>query len=206
MIKIEVATTGPISVNTYLVYDETKKAFMVDPGGKSDFLLDKIKEENLDLEYIILTHGHGDHIGGIDDLRVLFPKVKVVALDKEKEMLEDEKINESYMVLRRAVTVKCDIFVKDEDILKVGNMILKFIATPGHTKGGMCILVEDILFSGDTLFHASIGRTDFYGGNYDEIVRSIKEKLFILPDETKVLPGHMSSTTIGYEKRNNPFV
>ena len=104
------------------------------------------------------------------------------------------------------VSIVADISVKDGDTLDVGNMRLEFIMTPGHSPGGMCIRIGTVLFSGDTLFQASVGRTDFAGGSMPLLIKSIKEKLFVLPDDTRVFPGHMGATTIGFEKENNPFV
>lgn len=198
--------TGPIGVNTYLVYDETKKGFIVDPGGFSKELAEHVDSEAIEVQYIILTHGHGDHIGGVEESKKHFSGSKIVALKEEQELLEDPKKNASLEIFFRAVTVDADILVSEGDSLNVGNIQLDFIHTPGHTKGGMCIITEGAVFSGDTLFRGSIGRTDFYGGSFDEICDSIRSKLYALPDETVVYPGHMQETTIGFEKRYNPFV
>ena len=198
--------TGPLRVNTYLVFDETKEAFLVDPGSYLKQISNKIIEKELNLKYIVLTHGHGDHIGGIQQFKADFPDVKVVALDLEKETLNDPVKNNSAVILGGLVSMDADEYGSEGTILMVGNMNLKVIATPGHTPGGMSILLDDIVFCGDTLFKGSIGRSDMPGGDYLALINSIKTKLFTLPDETKVYPGHMGKTTIGWEKKHNPFV
>ena len=139
-------------------------------------------------------------------LREDFPGAKIVAHEDEAEMLENPQYNLSLEVCGTPVSIKADIFVRDKDTLKVGNLELTFIHTPGHTKGGMCIYTAGHLFSGDTLFRQSIGRSDFYGGDYRALINSIKDRLYVFPDDTKVYPGHMGMTTIGDEKRGNPFV
>ena len=198
--------TGPLRVNTYLVWDETKEAFLVDPGSYLKQITNKVIEKELNLKYIVLTHGHGDHIGGIAQFKADFPDATVVALDLEKETLGDPVLNNSAVILGGKIAMDADLYVHDGETLQVGNMDLKIVATPGHTPGGMSILLEDIVFCGDTLFKGSIGRSDMPGGDYLTLIDSIKSKLFTLPDETKVYPGHMGKTTIGWEKKHNPFV
>ena len=200
--------SGPLGVNTYLVVDEdTKEGFIVDPGGYNPKLTKKVSDEGIEIKYIVLTHGHADHISGVNEHLDDFPDAKVVVHTNEKPMLEDPRSNQSLM-FGSPQTVNGDIFVNDGDELEVGNLKLKFIFTPGHTPGGMCIYVEseNVLFSGDTLFRQSIGRTDFPGGSFKDLADAVHNKLFILPDETVVLPGHMGQTSIGFEKGNNPFV
>ena len=191
---------GSYRTNVYLVYDETKEAFIVDPGYEFKEIYDQIEKLDLNPEYIILTHGHGDHTGGIDLLKKTYPDIKIIASVKERKFLFNRDLSMG------KGGIKADIEVKDGDELTVGDMKLKFISTPGHTPGGMCILLDNLLFSGDTLFRMSIGRTDLPGGNDEEIIKSVTEKLLCLPDETVVLPGHMQETTIGIERRYNPFV
>lgn len=205
--KVFSYVTGAIQTNTYLAYDEdTNKGFIVDPGDYAPKLSKQAMDLGLDIEYIILTHGHADHIGGIESFQRDFACAKLVAHEKEKEMLQNADINCSKEIFGKSILVDADIYVKGGDTLKVGNTELSFISTPGHTKGGMSIYADGKLFSGDTLFRYSIGRTDFYGGDFDVLMHSIKKRLFTLPDDTVVLPGHMGSSTIGDEKRGNPFV
>ena len=205
--KIVNIPTGMLQANTYLVCDETSRlGFIVDLGGYSKELKNIIEKNDIQIQYIVLTHGHGDHIGGVQEHLKDFPDAKVVCSRAEEKMLMDPELNEAHHFGPEKVSFKPDILVDDEDTLTVGNMTMKFIMTPGHTEGGMCILIDDVLFSGDTLFCRSIGRTDLAGGDFRTIMESIKKKLFLLPDETQVLPGHMGPTTIGFEKENNPFV
>lgn len=200
--------SGALQANTYLAVDEkTNEGFIVDPGGYNKVLTKEVRDNDVNIKYIILTHGHSDHICGVNEHKAEFPDAKIVAYKDEEAMLENPNLNQS-PGFGVPYSTKADILVSDGDELKVGDVTLKFIHTPGHTEGGMCIYVKEAkaLFSGDTLFHQSIGRTDFPGGSYKEIMDSIRKKLFLLPDDTNVFPGHMGMTSIGFEKENNPFV
>ena len=195
-----IANNG-FGTNMYLVWDEdSKKAFIVDPGAESVQMENAISENKLQPEYIILTHAHGDHTGGIDPLKEKYPGIKLVANRAERKMLAERSR------ISGGEGHTADIEVTDGDTLDVGPMHLCFIDCPGHTPGGMSILLGKVLFSGDTLFMSSVGRTDLPGGDWDALMHTIREKLFVLPDDTVVLPGHMQETTIGFEKRCNPFV
>lgn len=200
--------SGALQANTYLAVDEkTNEGFIVDPGGYNKVLTKEVRNNDVNIKYIILTHGHSDHICGVNEHKAEFPDAKIVAYKDEEAMLENPNLNQS-PGFGVPYSTKADILVSDGDELKVGDVTLKFIHTPGHTEGGMCIYVKEAkaLFSGDTLFRQSIGRTDFPGGSYKEIMDSIRKKLFLLPDDTNVFPGHMGMTSIGFEKENNPFV
>lgn len=200
--------SGALRVNTYLAVDEeTGKGIIVDPGGYNKALTNEINQKGIQIEYIVLTHGHSDHICGVNEHKAEFPDAKIVAYKDEAPMLMDPELNQS-PAFGMPYRVEADILVNDGDELPLGNLTLKFFHTPGHTPGGMCIYIQEanVLFSGDTLFCQSIGRTDFPGGSFKEISESIKGKLYILPDNTQVFPGHMGETSIGYEKENNPFV
>lgn len=204
--KIYHYTTGPIMVNTYLVSDEKGTGFIVDPGAYSKPLASKIAEDHLKIPYIILTHGHADHIGGVQEFKEKFPEAKIVACEDEKEVLMRPNLNSSMELYGRRIFIEADLYVGEGDSLQVGEITLTFRKTPGHSPGGMIILTDGVCFSGDTLFQASIGRTDFYGGDFQQLLESIRTKIYTLPDETIVLPGHMGQTTVGFEKENNPFV
>lgn len=206
--KIHNIPMGYIGTNTYLVHDEeTMKGFVVDPGDYSSKISEEIRKMGISIEYIILTHGHADHIMGVNRFKEDFPEVKVVAHKKEKEMLLNKDLNMSTQY-GFPTEFDADIYVEDGEELTVGELTLKFIFTPGHSPGGMCIYIENehTLFSGDTLFRRSIGRTDFPGCSFNALKQSIHNKLWQLPDETKVFPGHMEPTSIGFEKEKNPFV
>ena len=200
--------SGMLSVNTYYVVDETTgKAFIVDPGGWSQRMKEHVLGSDAELEYIILTHGHSDHIMGVPALLKDIPGAKVVACVHETQMLGDADLNMSRQ-FGQPTRIHPDITVDDGDTMTVGSLKLQFLFTPGHSPGGMCIYIPqgNTCFSGDTLFQSSIGRTDFIGSSFKKLADSIHTKLWTLPDSTEVYPGHMGPTTIGYEKEHNPFV
>ncbi|MBQ7774746.1 MAG: MBL fold metallo-hydrolase [Lachnospiraceae bacterium] len=206
-IKIGKMVLGSYQTNCYFVYHaDTKKAVIIDPADGGAQIYSALQRNGFTVEAILLTHAHFDHIWGSKELREL-SGAKIYALEEEKALCENSHNNVSEWA-GRAYTVVPDEYVKDGAELCFDNMIFKVIATPGHTIGSCCYYVEkaDMLISGDTLFYESTGRTDFPTGSMGSIVRSIREKLFVLPEDTKVYPGHGESTTIGHEKRYNPFV
>lgn len=204
--KIIRIPAGIYAVNCYIVYSsQTREAVVVDPGGDVNTILKTIEDNNLVVKKIILTHGHGDHIGAVMDLKVELD-VPVYIHEDDLIMLQDADINLSSSMAIGAVEIKADGLLKDGDRINIGSDIMEVIHTPGHTPGCISLKIGGYLFSGDTLFKGSIGRTDLVGGDYTEIIKSIKEKLMILSDDVVVLPGHGDKTTILAERMYNPFL
>ena len=205
--KIERFVMGMVSTNCYLIInEETKETVIVDPADCPKKFIDHITEEGLKIVAVILTHGHYDHIMGIPELLTHY-RVPVYACEAEEKVLTDPRANLSAMS-GGSYVYDGATYVKDGQILELAGCQFKVMHTPGHTPGGCCYYIEseEILLSGDTLFCGSVGRTDFPGGSMSELVRGIKEKLMVLPDDVQVLPGHMDLSTIGYERANNPFL
>ena len=203
IIKMEV---GIFAVNCYIVFsDRTKEGLVVDPGGDAKRILKAIDEYDLDIKSIVLTHGHGDHIGGVLELKEELG-VDILVHEADLIMLQDASRNMSANMPMGAVEFKPDRLLKDGDIIEVGDLQIEVIHTPGHTPGCISLKIGQHLLSGDTLFKGSIGRTDFEGGSYEQIIKSIKERLLVLDDNTLVLPGHGENTTILEEKLYNPFL
>ena len=192
--------------NTWLLYDdESKEGVLIDPSAPSEELLRDIHELGLSIAYIVNTHGHGDHIGGNDWFRNQL-QAKLAIHKDDAPMLPDNKKNLSVYMDSPIPSHQADLLLKDGDSLPLGKFTIQIIHTPGHTKGGICLLVDKLLISGDTLFEQSIGRTDFPGGNHQQIIHSITSKLFTLAEDVVVYPGHGPRTSIGLEKKTNPFI
>ncbi|MDR0570607.1 MAG: MBL fold metallo-hydrolase [Clostridiales Family XIII bacterium] len=204
--NIWVFSEGAMGTNCYLVAGGDKTAAIIDAGEYSPRLPRKVKDEGLTVKWLILTHGHGDHIGAVERYLKEFEGCLLVAGADEKEILANPSHNLTGAIFGRNISLEADVWVNDGDELECGDLPLKIIATPGHTPGGICVLAGDALFSGDTLFRASIGRTDFPGGSFETLISSIKDKLLPLPDGTRVYPGHMEASTIGFERGHNPFL
>jgi len=203
---IERLPAGVYAANCYLVIDEgTKETIVVDPGGDTEDILHIIESKGLNVKSIILTHGHGDHIGGVLELKKVL-NVDVLVHKEDEDMVKDASKNLSNLMPGRAIEFNADRFLKSNEELQLGNSTIKILHTPGHTRGGICLVLDGCVITGDTLFKGSIGRTDLYGGDYDQIISSIVKKLMILPDDYIIYSGHGAPSTIKDEKRRNPFI
>lgn len=202
----EAMTVGSYCSNCYIIGSSTtKEAAIIDPGADYDKINNKLKELGLDPKIVILTHAHGDHIGAVADF-VHNHKTKVYVHRGDSDMLKDGDMNFSKILTGKAMSITPDVELSDKDEIKLGDLNFEIIHTPGHTKGGICVKVGNIMMTGDTLFNKSIGRTDFPGGSFEEIIKSIQEKIFKYDEDTIIYPGHNSPSTIKSEKLGNPFV
>ena len=206
-LKVEQYVVGPVQTNCYFaINDDTKEVLVIDPGASADKLAEKIRQEKLTPIAILLTHGHFDHAGGAEELAKHFD-IKIYAEKHEKETLDTPSLNLSgWEGVQK--TYHADVFLKDEQEIDLAGFHIRVFHTPGHTVGGCCYYFpyQNVVFSGDTLFCTSVGRTDFPKGSAAQIIRSIQEKLLPLPDETTVYTGHNDITTIGTERMYNPYL
>ena len=201
MIKIEKFVTGPLATNIYIVCDLQRQSFIVDPGYPSQKILDYIKQKELQIRYILITHGHFDHVGYVSDLKKE-TGAKIAMSEKDLGMMV-----QSYAWVGKQMGYQLKEFIpdqllKDGEVIKIGDIEIQILATPGHSPGSLSFYLEKnkVLFSGDTLFAGAVGRTDLPFASEETIWKSIRGKLFILPDDIRVLPGHGQETTIGKEK------
>lgn len=209
--KIKQFVQNPFQENTYLVYDETGEAIIVDAGSYTQSDVEEIKQftdgNKLSVKFLVNTHCHIDHVIGINALRKVYG-VDSYAHREELSMLQTVPSQAIMFGLEMDAIPQIEKTLEDGETLKFGNTVLQVIHTPGHSLGCICLYSEKnkIIFSGDTLFQGSIGRTDLSGGNYDTIIHSISTKILSLPDEVLVFPGHGPSTTIGRERVSNPYL
>jgi hydroxyacylglutathione hydrolase len=199
--EIKIFTRGIFQVNSYLILNK-KEAIIIDPFHSKEFL-EKIKDYKV--KYIILTHGHIDHILAVNELKEK-TNAKVAIHKGDLELLNNENENLSKEFDFELKNIKPDILLEDKQRLSFEDRDIEIIHTPGHTQGSICLLIKNVLFSGDTLFKEGIGRTDLPGGDLDQEINSIKQRLLTLPNETMVLPGHGERTTIKHEKKNNLLI
>ena len=206
--KVGKFVLGPVATNCYIgINEETKECFLIDSATCPPEFVSYIKNAGLTVKAVLLTHGHFDHIMGLDALLKEFP-VPVYAHEAEREVLESEQLNSSASMLGQPYSFSGADYVTNRQELRIAGFEIRVICTPGHTIGGCCYYIEKekTLFSGDTLFHGSVGRTDLPTGSMGQLVSSVRDRLFVLPDDTQVYPGHMEETTIGYGKKYNPFI
>ncbi len=198
-------TLGSLGTNCYiLVNHDTGECVVFDPGDEAEVLKEIFHSPAFQLQAIFLTHGHYDHIGAVKELKDTFHVPVYASKEENEQVLSKVEVNLS-AAFGRSISLKADEVLRDGQKLDILGTTITCILTPGHTAGGMCFYIEELqsLIAGDTLFCESVGRTDFPTGNGAVLLNSIHEKLFTLPDETKVFPGHNDSTTIGWEKENN---
>lgn len=205
MITVKRYNENMLQENTYIFTDsETNQGMVIDPGCYTPAMKKELRNLT-ELKYIILTHAHGDHMGALNAIRKDYPDAVLIAGVKEKKLLLDAENNGSMEFSPEPVSTEADRYVSEGDSVTLGSIKFTFMETPGHTQGGICICGDGKIFTGDTLFFRSIGRTDLYSGNMEQMRKSL-QKLMRLPDEIQVLPGHGPGTSIGAEKKGNPFV
>ena len=206
---LKISTWIGDNTNCYIVFDqESKETMVVDPAGDVDRIIEMIEILKGNLKYIFLTHCHGDHIGGVTELKERMGG-KILIHRDDAEGLNNPKINLTEIIDEfKEIELEADSRMNDEDLLHLGNLEFKLIHTPGHTIGSACLYQKEqkMLISGDTLFRGTWGRTDLPTSDFKQIIDSITNKLMILPDDTIVYPGHGVSTTVGYEIKHNPYL
>jgi glyoxylase-like metal-dependent hydrolase (beta-lactamase superfamily II) len=202
---VEKLVVGLFETNCYIVGSESdKKGMVIDPGGKAKQILKKVEGLGLDIKLVVLTHGHIDHTGALKAVKEATGAEVAVHSDDAKSM--GKQPLGIVLGLFYPAPPPPDRLLKEGDSIDVGDLHFEVLHTPGHSRGGICLLGEGVVFSGDTLFNHSIGRTDLPGGSYDELMTSIQTKLMTLPDNTVVYPGHGGETTIGAERSGNPYL
>ena len=206
--KLKRMELGPLMTNCYIVSDDNGVTAVIDPGARPEMVISYIEENNLELKAILLTHAHFDHTGGLKGLKERYPDAKVVIGKLEAPTLvgPPPRMAKSFYGTTAAYEdLSYDVLVSQGDVVEVGDMRFVVYDTPGHTIGGVCYVCGDLLFSGDTLFLGSIGRTDLEGGDYQTLLNSVK-KLSQLEGDYKVLPGHEDASTLSWERAHNPYI
>jgi glyoxylase-like metal-dependent hydrolase (beta-lactamase superfamily II) len=203
--SIEQLIVGSLDTNCYLLSETfSKKTLVIDPGGNPEAIIKKIEENGLKVTGILNTHGHADHIKANKEIKEKY-KVPILIHEEDAELLTDPELNGATLIGSHIVSPKADVLLKDRQIVKIGSLEAKVIHTPGHTPGGINLMLEDILFTGDTLFMGSIGRWDFPGGDGKTLLKSL-EFYKKLPENITIFPGHGPESTMATELQANPFL
>jgi glyoxylase-like metal-dependent hydrolase (beta-lactamase superfamily II) len=209
-LSIHTIVSMPFEENTYLVWrHERRDALVIDPGLEPELILELLRDQELTVTAILNTHGHADHIGGNHALKQAFPDAPLVIGYQERELLTDAMANLSAAFGLPVVSPPADRLVREGDRVEAAGITLEVLEVPGHSPGHVIFVFRGtpcVVFGGDVLFRGSVGRTDFPGGSSELLFRGIREKLFTLPADTIVYPGHGPATTVGHEQRTNPFV
>lgn len=204
--SVETLVVGPIEENCYVLKDEeTGHGLIIDPGDNGQEILAYVRDNHIEVDLIVNTHGHWDHIGAVDFLRDAL-QVRLAIHGEDASMLTATREEMAAYSIFAGGKRPAEILLKDGDTVKFGHCSLQVMHTPGHTKGGICLYGGGCLFSGDTLFAGSVGRTDLPGGDYREMLESVRSKLKSVADDTKVYPGHGPATSMGRERRCNPYL
>jgi hydroxyacylglutathione hydrolase len=204
--RVKTLPVGAIQANCYLVWcEESNEAAVIDPGDEGQRILAEISRLGLQVKYIVNTHGHADHIGGNATVKQ-GTGAQLAIHPADLPLLSDTGLNLSTWMGKPFTCPKPDILLSEGQQLSVGKLTLTVLATPGHTRGGVSLKTDGAIFTGDTLFAGSVGRTDFPGGSFDDMIKSIREKILVCDDAVEVYPGHGPSSTVGYERENNPYL
>jgi len=204
----KILPVGPLQCNCSVIGDETThEAMVIDPGDDIDDIVAIIDEHKLQVKQIVITHAHIDHVGGAMKLRAK-TGAPILLNQNDYALLKMLDVQASWLGMKPPGAVEIEAALSHDETLQAGNLKASVLHTPGHTEGSVCLYfpAEKMLIAGDTLFQRSIGRTDLPGGSFEKIIRSLHDRVLTLPDETKVIPGHGPSTTIGEEREENPFL
>ncbi len=202
--EILVIPVGYLQENCYIAYDEDKVAVVIDPGDEGQKLVEAIRDRGLDVRYILLTHGHFDHTGAVMEIKNEFG-AKLCVSGEDAEMLTDPQLSLAMRQRWKPEDISIDLLLSDGDVIEAGKMRFEVIATPGHSKGSVTYRCENVLFTGDTLFQGDCGRTDLYGGSYEQIKASLR-RLADLEGDYQVLPGHGPDSTLEEERLHNIYM